>query len=135
MTNEDAVRHWIGQGLNAGNADFVDGLYTPDVVWHGPSGQTIHGRDDLKEMVQGYLAAFPAMKMTIEHIFSAGDWVSVRWRLRGKHSGPMGDIPATGRDIDMPGLIQCRFENGQVAEEFELFDELLMLKQLGLMED
>lgn len=135
MSHEDLIRQWIEVGINAGNTDFMDNIYAPDVVWNGPSGLTHHGRDALKEMVQGYYTAFPNLQMSIEHMFSAGDWVSVRWRLRGTNSGPMGEAPATGRDIDIPGILQSRFEGGQVAEEWELFDELLMLKQLGLMED
>ena len=122
----------IEEGLSKGNVDVLDRTHTEKCVWHGPGGQEIRGRDAVKEMVRGYVTAFPDMRMTIEHMVGEGDLLAVHWRVVGTHDGPLGDVPATGKKVDLRGHIIARFERGRVAEEFEVFDELAMLRQLGL---
>jgi predicted ester cyclase len=43
------------------------------------------------------------MKMTVEHEVAEGDMLATHWRAVGTHDGPMGDIPATGRTVDISG--------------------------------
>jgi hypothetical protein len=44
----------------------------------------------------------------------------------------MGDeLPPTGREVSGPGCIRYRFAGGRVVEEWDLWDELGFLQQLG----
>jgi hypothetical protein len=47
---------------------------------------------------------------------------------------PPGEIPASGKKVDIRGLLIARFARGKVVEEVELFDELRMLRQIGVIE-
>ena len=126
------VTRWVTESINTGNTDLMHEIYAPDVVFHGPGGLTIHGLDGLREMVTGYTTAFPGMQMTVHRMLVEGDWIAVHWSIQGTHTGPMGDLPPTGRSIDIHGHIQSRFENGRVVEEWEIWDEAAMQEQLGL---
>jgi predicted ester cyclase len=53
----------------------------------------------------------------------------------GKHDGPLGDLPATGKEIDITAVTIDRFDGNLIAEEWELFDEMLMMRQLGIVEN
>jgi steroid delta-isomerase-like uncharacterized protein len=122
------------EGLNVGNVDVFDETHAEDCVWHGPGGRELRGRAAVKEMVSGYIEAFPDMRMTIQHEVAEGNQLAIHWRVTGTHNGPLGDSPATGKKIQIDGYIIARFERGKIVEEFELFDELAMLQQLGLAE-
>ena len=50
----------------------------------------------------------------------------------GTNTGPMGDIPATGKSAESPFLGIFRIESGLIAELWVEWDNLAMLTQLGL---
>jgi steroid delta-isomerase-like uncharacterized protein len=122
------------EGLNVGRVEVFDETHAEDCAWHGPGGRELRGRAAIKEMVGGYMKAFPDMRMTIQHEVAEGNQLATHWRVTGTHEGPLGDTPATGKRIEIDGYIIARFERGKVVEEFEMFDELSMLQQLGLAE-
>jgi len=126
------ARKVIEEGLNTGNVDVFDQTHTQDCVWHGPGGRELRGLPAIKEMAQGYVKAFPDMRMTIEHQVAEGNLLATHWRVIGTHKGPLGKTAPTGKSVDIHGYIIARFDRGKVAEEFEVFDELAMLQQLGL---
>jgi len=128
------IRNMVERAINAGHLDAVDEAYSPDVRWHGPGGREIRGRDGLKEMISGYRHAFPDLRMTIERQVAEGDALASEWRCTGTHRGPLDEIEPTGREVDVRGHVMSRFEGGRIVEEFEVFDELEMLRQIGVVE-
>jgi predicted ester cyclase len=117
--------------LNGRNLDLLPQLCTQDYAYHGPGGLELRGIDQLREMVQGYLSAFSDLHMEVEHRVVEGNLISTHWRVTGTHDGPLGDVEPTGNKVDISGQIVMRFEGTKIAEEWEVFDELEMLKQVG----
>ncbi len=117
--------------VNGRNLDLLSQLCTEDYVYHGPGGVDLRGVSELREMIQGYLTAFPDLHMAVEQLVVEGDLISTRWRATGTHLGPLDDIAPTGKRIDMSGQVIMRFEGTKIAEEWESFDEVAMLKQIG----
>ena len=62
-----------------------------------------------------------------------GNLIATRWSLTATHDGPLGDIEPTGNKVNISGQLIMRFEGPRVAEEWESFDEVAMLKQIGVM--
>jgi steroid delta-isomerase-like uncharacterized protein len=56
----------------------------------------------------------------------------VRWTTSGTHRGELLGLPATGREIEWSGMTWFRVEGGRLMEEWELFDQLDLLRKLGL---
>lgn len=125
-------RKWV-DGLNRGDVSLADEAFAADCVIHinGNPDPNLT-RDGFKQMVTGLLAAFPDLRFTLEDEIVAGDKVAIRWSAVGTHNGPLGDVPATGRQIKISGLILDRVVGGKVAERWELWDQMAMLQQLGL---
>jgi steroid delta-isomerase-like uncharacterized protein len=121
----------LAEAVQAGDLSTVESALTEDYRWYGNKGQELD-RAGLVGMVGGYVTAFPDMKFTMHSMIADGDMLAVMWTVSGTHTGPMGDIPATGKRIEMRGHVLCRYEGDKLAEEWELFDEALMLQQLGL---
>ena len=137
MTEAEEMRRIVSrvfnEVVNGQNLDLLPQVCTEDYAWHGPGGLDLTGIDQLREMVEGYLTAFPDLHMTVEQQVTEGNLICTRWRATGTHDGPLEDIEPTGKKIDIAGQIIMRFEGNKIAEEWELFDELAMLKQIGVV--
>jgi steroid delta-isomerase-like uncharacterized protein len=116
----------------ADNPDILEEVYAPDVVWHEPD-QEIRGLEQAKKFVSAYKTAFPDMKITVEDVIAEGDKVVSRVTLRGTHQGETEEFgPPTGRQIEGGGITISRIEGGKIVEDWDSYDNLTTLQQLGL---
>ena len=53
--------------------------------------------------------------------------------MRGTNTGPLGDIPPSGKPIEMTIMQFMRIEDGRIAEEWESFNMLSLLQQIGAL--
>jgi predicted ester cyclase len=128
----DYERIWVN-GLNRGDVSAADDAFLPDCVIHFTGlPEPIRGVGAWKELAAGFLRAFPDLHFTLEEQLIQGDSAAFRWRATGTHTGPLGPVPATGKQVAIEGLIIDRVVGGKVQERWEQFDQTLMLKQLGL---
>jgi steroid delta-isomerase-like uncharacterized protein len=109
----------------------ADEVFAPGVVFHGLSGGDLHGIEAVKAFIAAYRAAFPDAISTVEDQVAEGDRVVTRWRARGTHHGPLGELPASGRAFDVGGITIERMAAGRIAEVWVARDELGLLRQLG----
>jgi steroid delta-isomerase-like uncharacterized protein len=115
------------------NPDSLDEVYTPDVVWHNPEGD-IQGIEQAKQFVTMFKTAFPDMSATVEDVVAEGDKVVTRVTLRGTHQGEVEEFgPPTGRQVESQGLTIHRIEGGKIVEEWNSYDNLSLMQQLGLV--
>ena len=125
-------RSWV-EGMNRGDVSAADRAFAPDCVIHiNGSPEPNLSLSAFKEMIGGLLGAFPDLRITVEDQIVAGDKVATRWTSEGTNSGPFGPMPATGRRIQISGLILDRVVDGKVVERWEQWDQMAMLQQLGL---
>ncbi len=125
------VHRWL-ECVNQGNLDVVNELVTPTFVWHGP-GEEVSGPDGMKQFIMRMRTAFPDLQMTFEDQFGEGDKVVTRYTARGTHNGPLPGIPPTGKQATFTGIFISHMAGGQIAEEWENFDQLGLLQQLGVI--
>jgi steroid delta-isomerase-like uncharacterized protein len=120
--------------FTTGDLAAADAVFTADVVFHGavPEGE-LRGIEAVKGFVAAYRTAFPDAVSTVEDQIAEDDRVATRWQARGTHLGPMGDLPATGRAVEVDGVTVERFEGGRIAEVWVVQDELGLLRRLGAM--
>jgi predicted ester cyclase len=116
----------------ADNPDVLDEVYAPDVVWHEPD-QEIRGLEQAKQFVTTYKTAFPDMTVTVEDLIAEGDKVVSRVTLRGTHQGETEEFgPPTGRQVELKGITISRIEGGKIVEDWDSYDNLSAMLQLGL---
>lgn len=129
----DYEQRWV-EGLNRRDIAVADETFAPDCVIHitGSPDPNL-SVDGFKQMVGGLLAAFPDLHFSIEDQIVAGDKVGTRWTAEGTNTGPFGEVPPTGRRVHVDGLILDRVENGRVVERWEQWDQMAMMRQLGLL--
>ena len=118
--------------VNQKNPDLIEECYPPHFVWHGPD-QDIRGYEQAKQMSSTFLAAFPDAQITDEDVIAEGEKVVRRYTTHATHQGETEMFgPPTGRQIELKGITIHRIEGGKIVEEWESFDNLSMMKQLGL---
>jgi steroid delta-isomerase-like uncharacterized protein len=129
----DFERKWV-EGLNRGDVAVADETFAPDCVIHiAGAPEPNLPVEGFKQMVSGLLAAFPDLHFTIEDQILADDKVATRWTAEGTNTGPFGEVPPTGRRVRVDGLILDRVERGRVVERWEQWDQMAMMRQLGLL--
>jgi steroid delta-isomerase-like uncharacterized protein len=111
----------------------ADEIFAPDVVFHGLAGGNLRGIDATKGFIGAYRTAFPDAASSVEDQVAEGDKVVTRWRARGTHRGPLGELAPTGRAFDVGGITIERVADGRIAEVWVARDELGLLRQLGAM--
>jgi steroid delta-isomerase-like uncharacterized protein len=126
--NKDLVRRsWATD-----NTDVLDETYTPDALWHLPE-RDIQGVEDFKQYLTPYITAFPDLNVTVEDEIAEGEKVVERFTMRGTHQGEAEEFgPPSGRQIEFKGMTISRIEGGKIVEEWQAYDNLSMMQQLGL---
>ena len=93
--------------------------------------------DALKQHVADAEAAFPRYELVSEDLIVDGDKVVLRFGWRGTHQGSFMGIPATGREINVPGIIIYRLAVDQnneikIVEHWMQVDSAALMQQLGV---
>jgi steroid delta-isomerase-like uncharacterized protein len=115
------------------NLDILDEVYASDLVWHEPD-QDVHGLEEARQFVTMYKTAFPDLNATVEDVISEGDSVVTRYTVRGTHEGEIEEFgPPTGKQIELQGITIHRIADGKIVEEWERYDNLSLMQQLGLV--
>ena len=117
---------------SSGDFDGASQLVAENVIVHGFPGLQ-PGRENYKQVGQMFAVAFPDHQSIVEDQIAEGDRVVTRTTFRGTHLGDLQGIPPTGKQIAFSSIMIDRFEQGQIAERWVVFDQLGMLQQLGVV--
>jgi hypothetical protein len=96
VENVALYRRLIEQVVGVGNLELLDELLDPEIVLptiDAFAEPTIQG---LKQVNSAFRAGAPDLRVSIEEIYAAGDWVAARLAWSGTHSGELLGLPATG---------------------------------------
>ena len=125
-----ARRSW--EIVSQRNPDLIEEFYPAEFVWHEPD-RDIRGYEQAKQFVSTFLEAFPDINISVEDVIAEGDQVVSRYTIRGTHQGETEEFgPPTGRQMELEGITIHRFEDGKIVEEWERYDNLSALQQLGI---
>lgn len=84
--------------------------------------------------VKALLKAFPDVIFNIQDIFSENDRAVIRFQFTGTHKGDLFGIAPTDKKVDFSGVNFYRFENGKIAEVWQVWDWGGVLKQIGVLD-
>ena len=129
--NEALVRIVFDEILSKGRIDENEHIYAQDFVAHGEGQDS--GRVEDRAATLGWRTAAPDVKMTVLRLVADCEMVSAHWEGTGTNTGVGNGLPATGRKIRAQGVTFFKFRNGKIAEEWSVFDQYTMLRQLDLL--
>ena len=120
VENKEFVRRYL---------DAISGKEKPATL----ADQYIADTDQtLKQHIAYTEAAFPRYEMIAEDMLADKDEVVVRFTMRATHKGEYMGIPATGKQVVVPGIIIYRIADGKIAEHWIQVDAVSMMQQLGV---
>lgn len=134
--NKRLVRLVLSEGVNEGDLDVFRTHLAPDYARHSQATTDmpeIRGIDQMLQFLRGSFTAFPDWHEEIELMLGEGDRVAYVTTGTGTHTGPLGDIPPTGKRIEVTNHVVQRIEDGKIAETWIGWDNLAVMKQLGLL--
>jgi steroid delta-isomerase-like uncharacterized protein len=129
-SNKHVVSRIWDEIWNLGELDACFQVFSADYFGHLPM-MDVHGPEEFRKLVRAYRSAYPDVHLTVEDIFGVGDKMAVRWTSRGTHLGEMMGVPPSGNKIEIMGISLFRVQDGKVVEEWEGFDTLTMMQQIG----
>jgi len=92
----------------------------------------VESLDDMVRFLKEWYDAFPDATVETHMMAAEGDMVAVYLTFAGTHTAPMGDIPATGKRMESETFGFHRLKDGKIVETWVTWDNVAILKQLGL---
>ncbi len=92
----------------------------------------VESLDDMVGFLKEWYQAFPDATVETHMMAAEGDLVAVYVTFAGTHEAPMGDIPATGKRMESETFGFHRLKDGKIVETWVTWDNIAILKQLGL---
>jgi predicted ester cyclase len=103
--------------------NFTDRTLPPDRP-QGPEGPAFASRR--------FRAAVPDLKVTVEKVIVAGDYVTVHMSFNGHFTGVLGQTQGAGQPIAFVATDLLKVENGRITDNWHIEDNLTLLQEMGV---
>ncbi len=138
MPSQDniATMGTIIERLNSGDIDAVAQHVSDGFIRHDLSGAFLAGqagRGEVTDFLHALYASIPDLHIDIADIFGCDEKVTVRYEFTGTHKGALLGVAPTGRRLDFNGINIYRFEEGKIAEAWQLWDWATVLQQMDAL--
>ena len=114
----------------SGNVEGLDAIFDATFARHSDAATSAEGLENLKKVITDFKTAFPDLKLVSNEEIYTENRFAGRWTLTATNTGP-GEMAPTGKSVKMWGVNIIHFKNGKIVEEWDSFDNLPFVEQLG----
>jgi predicted ester cyclase len=113
----------------------ADEILTHNFLMHAPClpPDIPRGPQGAKLYASMLRSAFPDVQITHDFEVERDDRVVIRWTAKATHTGEFFGVAPTGKAITVTGIDVFRVEGGKLAELWQEWDQLGMMRQLGVI--
>ena len=129
--NKQLVRTYTQVVFNERQTGRVAEFFAPDVTWHGSTGGTIEGRENVVVLIRAVVGALEGLIAAEQDMVTAGDTVAVRYLVEATHSGELFGVPATGRRIRWEPTSVYRIAAGKIFHAVTIDSLAAILHDVG----
>ena len=127
--NKAVVREYY-RALDAHDPDAMMAVVHDDLSW------TMVGVGELTTesilpIAQGFGAAFPNMKHTLDAQTAEGDTVTTPLTFNGTHDGDLMGIPPSGKSVEIRGVNVHKIADGKIIGGETIIDMMGLMQQIG----
>jgi steroid delta-isomerase-like uncharacterized protein len=136
--NKELVRQLLEEAFGERDLDVLDELLADDFVGHAPSEPgpgheaETQDRDRVAEEIERAHEGLADLEFTVNETIAEGNLVAARSTITGRHEGEFMGAPPTGEQVQFNAMNVFRIEDGDVAEDWALWDALTLMGQLGI---
>ena len=132
----DAFSRRLHDNIWNGDGGAIDADYADDLPFEGTTERRFAGRDAYRAYIGELRAAFPDLRHQVDEVYWMGNdadgyLISTRWSAEGTHAGGTLYLAPTGQPCQIWGITQWRVSDGQVRQEWQLFNELDVMIQIA----
>jgi predicted ester cyclase len=117
---------------NSGDEALLKDAIAPNFTDHtlppgrpqGPQGPAFASRQ--------FRAAVPDLKVTVEKMIVASDYVTVHMKFTGHFSGKFGQTQGKSQPIAFIATDLVKVENGRITDNWHIEDNLTLLQEMGI---
>ena len=74
----------------------------------------------------------PDLKVTVEKMIVAGDYVTVHMSFTGHFTGKFGQTQGKGQPVPFIATDLVKIENGRITDNWHIEDNLTLLQEIGV---
>jgi predicted ester cyclase len=131
--NIAVLRRVILEGFGDGDLSVIDQMLSPDLK-ERQFGVYPPNAEGVKKAIADLHVSFSDMSYTVEHVTASEDMVWMHVKAHGRHTGPLGATPPTGKTFEIDVIDIARFEDGKIVEHWGVPDRFSMMQQLGVLQ-
>ena len=79
-----------------------------------------------------FRAAVPDLKVTVEKMIVAGDYVTVHMNFTGHFTGRFGQTQGKGQPVPFIATDLVKIQNGRITDNWHIEDNLTLLQEMGV---
>ncbi|MDB5637040.1 MAG: putative lipoprotein [Bradyrhizobium sp.] len=79
-----------------------------------------------------FRAAVPDLKVTVEKVIVAGEYVTVHMNFTGHFTGKFGQMQGKGQPVPFIATDLVKIENGRITDNWHIEDNLTLLQAMGV---
>jgi len=129
---KDATRRFITGIFDDGNFDLL-GEMTTDSYSFSIARPGVIPKETFVEAVSGFRSGFSLIRNSYEEQVAEGNVVVTRGTTHATQATAVDDPDATAKAASVPWVIFTRFEGDRISEQYEVWDELGLMYQLGVI--
>tara|TARA_B110000003_G_scaffold196461_2_gene195143 strand:- start:1362 stop:1793 length:432 start_codon:yes stop_codon:yes gene_type:complete len=131
-TNEEIVREACHVIWTEGQTDKVADYYAEDFQADYPTTDWGEGLEGVRNLAKEVRIGLPDYREEIKLLLDSGDYIIVELLIHGTHTGPLGNMPPTGKAVSFRDVTILKLRNGKIIEQRGLSDHLSLFQQLGV---
>ena len=133
---EALMRRWFDEVWNKGKSEMIDEMFPEtSLMWGvGRPENSARGPAVFKEFYRGMRAACPDVQIVLDHVVHEGDTAFARWTATMTVTGEGLGVAPANQKIRIHGMTACRADNGVITEGWNVWDQMGMARQLGLLQ-
>ncbi len=132
---ENFVRRTIHEIWNWRLLNKVDAYYARNYICDAASRRQFYDRKQFTNYILSLLSPFADIAVSVDHFCALEDGpdryrTATRWTMAGTHTSPGIYGTPTGNQFKIMGISHHIVENSKFIQEWTVFDEFSLLKQL-----
>lgn len=91
----------------------------------------VKGREEVPDYLHQILKTLPDLQIKVEDVFATEKRAAARFTVSGTHHGEFMGTAPTGKKVEYNQINLYSFEEGKIAETWQLMDVAGFMRQIG----